>query len=341
MSSQPSFPDVQRLDGRTAPLSAVLAALRDDGCVIVEHAIAPEDADAIAAEMAPHIARASRGGDAFAGRNTVRCGALAARSPAFNRSVLVNKVLLGAADEHLLPNCKRYALHDTQVIKIGPKSPAQVLHRDRNAWNKWLPESIEPMVATLWALSDFTKENGATAVIPRSHRRPLLDFIPDPEGRDVRYAAMPKGSCVMYLGSTIHGGGANTTEDQWRLGMHVSFSLGWLRSEENQYLSVPPDIARTLPPAVQELVGYGLVDRSLGYFSPPTERHLPPFELPDPSEGLLHEMPYGTDCLAPEMALGRRPRSWKEQAGVNPGMGIGEGTSAQVGPGRREAASKL
>jgi ectoine hydroxylase-related dioxygenase (phytanoyl-CoA dioxygenase family) len=67
----------------------------------------------------------------------------------------------------------------------------------------------------MWALSDFTKENGATMVIPKSHRRPLGDFVPDAEGRDVCYAQMPKGAAVFYLGSTLHGGGRNVTKEHW------------------------------------------------------------------------------------------------------------------------------
>jgi ectoine hydroxylase-related dioxygenase (phytanoyl-CoA dioxygenase family) len=71
---------------------------------------------------------------------------------------------------------------------------------------------------------------------------------------------MPAGSAVVYLGSTIHAGGANTTSEGWRRGMHMSFVVGWLRTEENNYLSTPPEIARSLPRRSQELLGYAAHD---------------------------------------------------------------------------------
>ncbi|KAI8999879.1 phytanoyl-CoA dioxygenase [Hyaloraphidium curvatum] len=319
-----SFPDVRRVDGRTCKPEDALRILREDGAVIVEYAISPAQADRIVAEMAPWIGGTTSGVDDFSGKNTVRCGALPARSPTFNEAVLKNRFLRAAADEHLLEHAKRYQLHVAQIIKIGPGSPAQPLHRDRVAWGKHLPEELEPMVATMWALSDFTDKNGATQVVPGTHARPLNSYMPDAEGRDVRQAVMPKGSCVLYLGSTIHGGGANVTKDDWRVGMHVSFSLGWLRSEENHYLSVPPEVARTLDPEVQELVGYAMMDHSMGYYSPATSQHTPPVK-PEKFE----DMPYGSDTLAPEFALGRVTRPWDESAGTKKGSGIAVDSPAE------------
>ena len=104
---------------------------------------------------------------------------------------------------------------------------------------------------------------GATQVAPGSHRwnprRPARD-------EEVAYAEMPAGSAVIYLGSTLHGGGANTTTDRWRRAVHLSYTLGWLRTEENNYLGTPPEVARNLPRPAQELVGYAVHDaiESLG-----------------------------------------------------------------------------
>jgi ectoine hydroxylase-related dioxygenase (phytanoyl-CoA dioxygenase family) len=69
---------------------------------------------------------------------------------------------------------------------------------------------------------------------------------------------------VMYTGSTVHGGGANATEDE-RLGVNVDYTLGWLRQEENQYLSVPREVAAALPERVQRLMGYAMGSYALGY----------------------------------------------------------------------------
>jgi ectoine hydroxylase-related dioxygenase (phytanoyl-CoA dioxygenase family) len=75
---------------------------------------------------------------------------------------------------------------------------------------------------------------------------------------------MPRGSVVLYTGRTVHGGGANDS-DAWRTGVNVDYVLGWLRQEENQYLSVPRDVAAALPEEVQRLMGYQLGAYALGY----------------------------------------------------------------------------
>jgi ectoine hydroxylase-related dioxygenase (phytanoyl-CoA dioxygenase family) len=107
------------------------------------------------------------------------------------------------------------------------------------------------------ALSDFRRESGATRVVPGSHRWPAERW---PEPDEIADAEMPAGSAVLYLGSTMHGGGANATADEWRFGLHVSYVLGWLRTEENNYLAVPPAVAATLPRAAQEVLGYAVHD---------------------------------------------------------------------------------
>ena len=81
-----------------------------------------------------------------------------------------------------------------------------------------------------------------------------------PTDNELVAAAMPAGSAVIYLGSTLHGGGANVTSDVFRRGMQVSYCLGWLRTEENQYLSAPLDLVRDLPREAQELLGYAAHD---------------------------------------------------------------------------------
>jgi ectoine hydroxylase-related dioxygenase (phytanoyl-CoA dioxygenase family) len=115
----------------------------------------------------------------------------------------------------------------------------------------------ELQLASVIALVDFTAENGATRVVPGSHR---WDWERTPLSEEFADAEMPAGSGVIYLGSTLHGAGSNTTADQWRRGMHLSYVVGWLRTEENHYLATPPEIARTLPRPAQELLGYAAHD---------------------------------------------------------------------------------
>ncbi|MBY0402193.1 phytanoyl-CoA dioxygenase family protein, partial [Myxococcota bacterium] len=151
-------------------------------------------------------------------------------------------------------------------------------HRDRYLWSRHhLPREIEPMLNVMWALTDFTERNGATRVIPGSQH---WDWD-RPASKDETIAAeMPMGSMLLYTGSVLHGGGENRSEAP-RIGMNITYVLGWLRQEENQYLSCPPEIACTLAPELQALLGYTVGNGGLGYFSPlvPSKDHpdtLPP-----------------------------------------------------------------
>jgi ectoine hydroxylase-related dioxygenase (phytanoyl-CoA dioxygenase family) len=159
-----------------------------------------------------------------------------------------------------------------QVIRIMPGQGAQPIHRDRWAWGTYL-KGIEPQLNTIWAVTDFRRENGATQVAPGS-----VDW-PDtrqPAPHEITWAEMPRGSVIVYSGSVFHGGGANTSTMD-RIGLNLTYSLGWLRQEENQYLSCPPEIARTLSPELQALIGYAMGSYALGYYTPP----LPPGQGPE------------------------------------------------------------
>ncbi|KXS13580.1 hypothetical protein M427DRAFT_156495 [Gonapodya prolifera JEL478] len=251
--------------------------------------------------MEPYLDRTGASNNDFAGFKTFRTGGLAARSATFNEKVLLNPLFLGLAEHTLLKWCERFHVMATQVIKIMPGEKAQEFHRDRQAWGTdLLGDKVEPQLASIWALSDFTKENGATRLVPGTHKRPL-DYGFKPIDNDICYAEMPKGSAVFYTGSAIHSGGANTTANVPRVGMHVSFAAAWLRQEENQYLCCPPEIAKNLDVRVQELLGYTMADKSLGYYSPPSVDGIP-------ASVDMHEAFGGNDTLSPEFALGRRPR---------------------------------
>ena len=123
------------------------------------------------------------------------------------------------------------------------------------------PPEMDVEVSTIWALDDFTEENGATRVIPNSLLDPPSAITDDHRALP---ATMPKGSVVLYTGRTIHGGGANRSQ-KVRRALNVDYILGWLRQEENQYLSCPPDVARELPEHVQKLAGYSMGAYALGY----------------------------------------------------------------------------
>ena len=153
----------------------------------------------------------------------------------------------------------------TQTIRIHPGGDKQTLHRDRFAWGSYLPKSIEPQLNTIWALTEFTEENGATRCVPGSH---TWDWEERADSDQFAYAEMSPGSVFFYTGSILHSGGANHSEHA-RLGVNLTYCLGWLRQEENQYLSCPPDIAKDLEPELQDLLGYTQGDFALGYYSDP------------------------------------------------------------------------
>jgi ectoine hydroxylase-related dioxygenase (phytanoyl-CoA dioxygenase family) len=264
------MPSLNHLPADTPP-EAIVEALKTDGAAIIDRVLSASQIAAVRAEIDPYIEATANGGDQFTGYQTTRTGALVARSPAC-RALIMHPTLLAACDGFLLPACDTYQLHLTQVIRIRPGQPKQPLHRDRLAWGGFL-QGVEPQLNTIWAMTDFTQANGATQVVPGSpswaeDRRPL------PE--EIGYAEMERGSVLVYSGSVIHAGGENRTGHD-RVGINLTYCLGWLRQEENQYLSCPPQVARTLDPKLQALLGYSMGSYALGYFSPP----LAPGEAPE------------------------------------------------------------
>jgi ectoine hydroxylase-related dioxygenase (phytanoyl-CoA dioxygenase family) len=248
--------------GSDAGLDEVEAALRAAGCVVVEQLVPVELIARVAAELEPFLAATPAGGDEFTGFNTRRTGSLLARSPSFG-ALAAHPTVLGALDRVLGDHATSYQLHLTQIIEIGPGEPAQLVHRDQWAFDFFpFPAGFEVECHTMWAMSDFTEENGATRLIPGSHRwedklRPTVDeTVP---------AEMPKGSVLFYLGSVYHGGGANRSSTA-RRGVNVGYTLSWLRQEENQYLACPPEVAREHPEDLARLAGYRRGAYALGYY---------------------------------------------------------------------------
>jgi ectoine hydroxylase-related dioxygenase (phytanoyl-CoA dioxygenase family) len=250
--------------GDTCDDDAIVAALLTDGAVLIDSFLPPSTVDAIVAETASAVATAEPGMrtvnpavQAFFGPCTKHVSALAAVSPTFADQVMTHPTYLRLCDEILLPSCSRYRLNLGHLIARGPGAQAQVPHRDEDVWPHFPRPHADIQIASLVALSEFRADTGATRVVPGSHRWPR-DRQPAPD--EIVDAVLPIGGAVIYLGSTIHFAGTNATVDQWRLGVHVSYTLGWLRTEENNLLAVPPSIARTLSPAAQALLGYAVHD---------------------------------------------------------------------------------
>jgi ectoine hydroxylase-related dioxygenase (phytanoyl-CoA dioxygenase family) len=206
----------------------------------------------------------------------------------------MHSTITDLARQFLEPYTDKIQVHLTQIINIQPGQGVQPRHRDRLAWGGYLPSDIEPQFNTMWALTDFTEENGATRVVPGSVSWPTDRRATDEE---TIQAVMTAGSVLLYSGSVIHGGGENLSDSD-RTGVNITYCLGWLRTEENQYLSCPPHVAKELDPELQELLGYTMGSYALGYYSDP--------------EGVTDV----NDLRPPEFVLGRSPREKASSAGL-------------------------
>ena len=162
----------------------------------------------------------------------------------------------------VLGHATSFQLHLTQLIEVGPGEPAQPVHRDQWAFDFFpFPSGYEVQCNTIWAIDDFRDENGATRLVPGSQRAAdKLAF----RSEDTVPAVMPAGSLLFYTGALYHGAGANVS-DGVRYGLNVTYAVSWLRQEENQYLSCPFEIARTLPDDLLRLMGYQRGAYALGY----------------------------------------------------------------------------
>lgn len=254
------MPHLERLGGPATTPEEVTSVLDRDGAVVVEEAMGVEilaglnsDFDTFVDDLGVGLRNPVNDFMVeFYGSSTVRFDGLAAKSPSF-LELMQLPLLQGVADLVLKPNCHDYLLNTAQLIEIRPGETSQMIHRDEDAWPHMPAIRPQLEVEAMFALSDFTIANGATNVVPGSH---LWEIGRTPEPDEIVQAEMPAGSALIYLGSTLHGGGANTTADIRRRGMFFGFVVGWLRTEENTFLTVPLEAAKTMPVRVQELLGY-------------------------------------------------------------------------------------
>lgn len=248
----------------------IVHALRRDGAVIVENWIASGVADAVAAELRPYFDSEGRLQESdFNGYKTLRISGILARSRTA-ADLVEHPQLMEIADAILLPFCLAYRIGSLTGIEILPGESEQKLHRDDGIYPMRMPD-VEWQISVNWALDDFTIENGGTRFVPESHRwvEPRL-----PTTNEIGQAVMPKGSGLVYLGSMLHGGGANRTNKP-RMGLVNTYALGWLRQEENQYLMVPREVAKSYSERVQRLMGYQWHGDLLGWFDEDLVEHDP------------------------------------------------------------------
>ena len=251
----------------TASPNEIIEHLQQDGAVIVDNVLPADDVARLNSELSPFLTQNAFGRDAFTGFKTQRIGALVARSEAC-ADLALNAMMLTSARQYLSDYCDDIQLHFTSAVAIAPGESAQILHRDRGIWGGYLPRKVEPLFSTIWATTPFTRANGATQVVPGSQ---YWDKDRQPEPHEIAYAEMEPGSVLCYTGTVLHGGGANATPDQVRTGVFMHYALSWLRQEENQYLSCPPEHARRLSPELRALIGYAKGGYVLGFYSDPDD----------------------------------------------------------------------
>ena len=252
----------------TDSLATMTSALKDDGAIIIAHLLDEEVIDRFNGDLRDqfdsqgHLFQCY-----FNGYKTLRVGAVTKHSSEFP-TLLAHPRILEIADVILKPHCEVCQIGSTTAIEILPGEVAQVLHADDTCYPSHLLP-FEVQVSVLWALDDFTEDNGATRVVMRQDRP---DDEADYDKAPTHKAVMPKGSVVIYLGSTVHGGGANNS-DKPRKALVNTYCLGWLRQEENQYLALTHEEVSALPESVQRLLGYQAHGPNLGVWPDDPDGH--------------------------------------------------------------------
>lgn len=234
------------------------AQLDRDGWCVMQRAVDASVLRQIEADLEPRFAATPLCQGAFYGERTRRFGSLLARSSEIEKLVMHPHVL-AVVERMLLPWCERIALNLTQAVEIHPGALPQLPHRDQDMWQG--PKgTLEYLVNVMWPLSIFTRENGGTRLWTGSNLDQDVPVLP--EGEAVVPGLWP-GDALIFLGSTLHGGGGNVSARP-RRGIVISYCLGWLKPFELQWLVYPPQVARHFSPELAALVGYAQHRPNLG-----------------------------------------------------------------------------
>ncbi len=239
----------------TALAAPHIAALKAEGYCIIRGVSARSLVGTLHEELSERFRLTPMCDGDFYGRNTKRFGGLLKRAP-HAKDFIAHPLVLSIVDAILSPWCDNWQLNLTQAIEIHPGQFEQFPHRDQDLW-RGAPGDTQYLVNVMWPFTDYTRANGATLVWPGSHVVPPGEQIPEgmPDFEGAIAAEMQPGDVLLFLGSTLHGGGANRT-NQVRAGMIVSYCLGWLKPYENPWLTYPPEIAKDFDPELAALVGY-------------------------------------------------------------------------------------
>ena len=253
---------IERLSS-DSDLDTIHAVLQTDGVVIIERLIDESRMQDLLKILEPIFAEKKIGGGDFYGNAKKSISALFKRGPEFAELAL-HPTILGITEKVLGPNCDTVQIQTAGAMEVWGGGSHQPLHRDADVYLPYLkmdPDGPEYEILFMFAGTDFRKENGATRIIPGSHRWP-----PDrePNESEAQFAEMPQGSVAIWLGRTFHAL-SKSIADSPRTGIAVAFTVGWLRQEENQFLAVPADVVKELPERMQQLLGYQTHSTMLGW----------------------------------------------------------------------------
>jgi len=238
-----------------------VARMRSDGYTIVEHLLDATTLAEVRAGVAPHMGR-HRGRNPFEGFTTERVYTLVGRGKVFER-IAENETVLALVGRFLAPN---FLLSAAQAIQIHPGEAEQGLHSDDSFYKVPRPRAALS-VSMIAAIDDFTLENGATVIVPGSHAWGAVDQSNLPKAQaEKRAIVMKAGSAIVFPGTLVHGGGANRSNAS-RLAITYQYCEGWLRQQENFFLAIPRNIAKSMAPHVQELLGYSIWPPFMGMVS--------------------------------------------------------------------------
>ncbi|MFJ9824515.1 phytanoyl-CoA dioxygenase family protein [Streptomyces sp. NPDC101160] len=249
----------------SAPVEEILAVFREDGGVIIEGLLSPDQVERFNREIDPSMRELSAGSKhddefvaEFHGKNTKRLTNLVTLSETFRNEIIEIDLVHALADAVYLEESGTYWMTTAQVIEIGPGNAAQYLHRDLENYFPFIgmgPAGPEVTINFFTALTDFTEENGATRVIPGSNH--WENFAEDRGAPEQTVPALLRaGDALFFSGKTVHGGGANVTSDNYRRALSVNFNPGYLVGEEAYPFLIDLDLAKTLSPRVQSLIGF-------------------------------------------------------------------------------------
>jgi ectoine hydroxylase-related dioxygenase (phytanoyl-CoA dioxygenase family) len=237
-------------------VASLLAEVHERGYVIIPELVPRETMAAIKEASRPFLRYDGR--NEFEGHKTRRIYSVIEKTLACN-PLVEHPLILALLDRILLPN---YLLSQLQVIDIHPGEVRQPLHHDDGFYPLARPRAAVS-AATIWAIDDFTEENGATLVLPMSHRWGAR--VPaDADQRALVPAVMPAGSVVFFLGTLWHGAGANRSQAT-RMAATAQYCEPWARQQENYSLAISRERAKLCSATMQAMLGYSMLFPFIGF----------------------------------------------------------------------------